>query len=264
MSQLDPYHPLTGRHLIVDNYHTFGDYQLAFSDMPNMSSIERANRTMAKAYWAEHWYPGLQGITPRSRLIELSKDDIHSLVEEGGVTMQLWQQLQAALDDGLHFIRSSGKSSHSRKPVYTLTDCRDELTNASVIMTFKYGCRYVMMREWVNIEAEYRVYVYQGMVRYMEEYISPDGQLIDPAHYRRLKEILTLLGWTVAQRVPYEDFTVDIGLTDDGRWIVIEVNTPLYLYAGLMLAKYAWERDRIHTTTSPIFRYKVAGEIEEI
>lgn len=191
------------------------------------SDAEAIMHYQASFYGAEHWYHEIEHYTPRSVLIELTDDDIVGLLdtENRRFSPRVHTIITEALQSGLHFIKSSKKSSHMQRSVYTVEECLQEITDyADVIMSFKYGCRYLFLREYVDIDSEYRVVVYRGVVTYIELYAGetrPDTNM------------LLQFMETVLSGLHYKDATVDVALLRDGTLTVIEVNTPPYLFAGL-------------------------------
>ena len=147
------------------------DIELLEFKVKNMTIYDKIKRTQAAQYWAEKWYYILDDMTPESYIFEITDEDIECLMK-GELSESLEINLQKGLNNGYHFIRSTAKSSHSRKKVMNLTDCLEELTNACLIMSYKYMCRHIFMRKYVNINQEYRCYVYKGKLRYIEEYYN--------------------------------------------------------------------------------------------
>lgn len=258
---MDPHNPaiITDSELVLPSWLCV-DTHMPLNTLPkynkNWDIHDRVLNYQASFYGAEYWYDELVPVTSRSRLIHLSEEDITALLgeEERYLTDQLQVELQSCLDNGLHFVKSSKKSSHSKKAVYTLTDCEEQICDyADVLMSFKKGCRYLFMREYLNnIEHEFRCIVHGGIVTYIEQYDreplsgTPD---IDP--------ILAFMNTEVLPRTHYRDATFDLARLSDGTYTVIEVNTPPYLFAGLTLLSVDRERDALygHSPADVIFRH---------
>jgi len=183
----------------------------------------------------------------------------------GELTESLKINLQKGLDEGYEFIRSSAKSSHSRKRVKTVEDCLEEITNACVIMSYKYLCRHILMRKYIEIKQEYRCYVYQKKLRYIEEYYDPENKDHNIEEYHIIKKNIEEYIGQITEKLRdiYDDYTVDLGIVD-GKLTVIEINTPMYLLAGTIMAKYEYITDLIHKTERPIFKFKIQNEIYTI
>src|SRR5437868_6919107 len=115
---LDPYNPLK----------SLDDIKLYDFPIKNMSIEERIKRTQAMAYWAENWYDKISNFTPKSMLIKLDDNDVNRLMNSQ-LSDKLKEELQAAMNANYHFIKSTSKSSHSRKYMTNLDECLDELTN---------------------------------------------------------------------------------------------------------------------------------------
>ena len=145
--------------------------------------------------------------------------------------------------------------------VTTLTECLEELTNACLIMSYKYMCRHIFMRKYVEIDREYRCYVYKEKLRYIEEYcVNKNDEKFD--HHDVKKNIESYVD-QVTEKLSsgnFRDYTVDLGIVD-GKLMVIEINTPLYLLAGLILSKYDYVIDEIHNAEKPKFKYQIDKEI---
>lgn len=190
-------------------------------DLPtgrNWDSDECICRFVARYFGAEKWYPKTIGYTPRSRLIEITDEEAYDLtLDDKKLSLRLITCLQEALDDNLHFIKSSWKSSQTKKKVLTVDDCLEQLDYGGVVMSFKRGCRYIFMREYINIEKEYRVVIYENRIRYIEGFNPPVEKLV--SFIKTLPDI-------------YRDMTIDIGEAD-GEFFIVEINTPPYLLAGL-------------------------------
>jgi hypothetical protein len=191
---------------------------------------------MASFYGAEYWYPELyaQGLTPESRLIPLSEDDVQHILVHGTFSSDVETAIQAGLDAGFHFIKSSKKSSNMCRAVYNMGEATAEICDyADVLITFKYGCRYLFMRRYVDIDTEYRVVVHHGQVRYVELHTlrTDTTPIADVEH--RIQQCIA----GVISAMHYRDATVDIALLRDGSWTCIEINTPIYMFAGLTFNK---------------------------
>ena len=216
---LDPYNPVKD----------VRDINLDVFENKNMSIEEQIKRTQAKQYWAEKWYPQITNYTPESLLIPITDYDIAKLYQMGGeelpldskyLSNKLQEQLQKAIDSEFCFLKSSSCSSHSRNKVTSLNDCVEELTNPRIIMSFKYGCRYIFMRKYItNMIIEYRCYTYQNKLRYIEEYSNE-------THYKynfgELKELICDYINQVSKSLSYCDMTINIALLDNGNFTVIK------------------------------------------
>jgi hypothetical protein len=174
---------------------------------------------------------------------------------DGQLSDYLKEKLQYGMDLGYNFVRSSAKSSHSRKAVETLDDCLDELTNASIITQLKRGDLHIIMRKYINLRSEYRCYIHKGKLTYMEEYLdkTPALNKSETAYKVQKEQLIEYITQEVMPKLhdKYESYTVDIGeefFQNSITLIVIEINTPIGCLAGLSLCNYRFKQDEIENT----------------
>jgi hypothetical protein len=213
------------------------------SEMKDLYSIK---------YGAEFWLNILTAYTIPSKLLAISDNEAHDIVYDE----KLSDRIIKNIDFNYEFVKSSKKSSHKKLKCKGINDYLEELTDANVKMTFKKGCRYILFRKWINIKSEFRLYIHNGIFIYMENYTNYQNPLIRfevLKFFNKFEKLLT-----------YRSYVVDIALLDDDSFVVIEINTPMYLYGGLQLGNYAWESDYIHNLKFPIYRYKNDGELIEL
>lgn len=80
----------------------------------------------------------------------------------------------------------------------------------------------IIIREWVYaIKSEFRCYVHDNNFRAITNF-NLDHQYLDEIKNNVNK---------IRHYCDYSDFTVDFGLTEDNKIILIEINTPVYLCA---------------------------------
>ena len=233
----------------------------------NYVIVQEQLKKQAEQYGAEVWYKPLEDITPKSVLIELEEKEIQELINNHTLSKEKEDLLTNYLKEGYGFIKSSKKSSHSFKKCTTYEDCLEELTHPQIIMSFKKGCKYIFMRQFMeNICSEFRVYIYQNKIKYMEEYLKQEK--IEQNMEEVKNSIIEFVEKKVIPRLSstYQDFVVDLFYLKNKNFLVIEVNTPLYLHCGTHLIDYDWEKHSIHASGEKIiFRYKnEKEEIEEI
>jgi hypothetical protein len=189
-------------------------------------------------YGAEYWYKDLEGFTPRSKLILLSQEDIELItnIDNKTFTTSTCNKIQLALDNELHFIKSSKKSSHTQHPVYTLQECINEIGNYSdVLISLENGCRWLFMRKYIkNISEEYRVIIYNGKITYMEQYlVNYIGMYMNTINAKQMKTELINFVNKILPILHYKDATLDIARTKEKFFIIIKVNIPQYLISDL-------------------------------
>ena len=154
------------------------------------------------------------------------------------------------------FMKTTHKSAHAFKPIKSFEDFEDQILNASVIMSFRrYHCKYLLFRQWTEMNLECRVYVYQKQVKYIEVYRDEKNEF-KPEMFQ---DIFRFVQDQVVPKLSiYESFTADVfykNSNHDSQWGVVEINSPFWLKCGTYLIKYDWEKHRIHETTAPICRY---------
>lgn len=246
----DPYNPIVihDDNITLPSWLTTKTYHRSdFPHKPNWSFEDHVIHLHASFYDAQVWYPWLQPYTAESRFITLTDDEIKQLIYDQSLPDDKKKMVIANIKDGFQFVKSSKKSSHFKKRVKTYDHFIEEITHPQVVMSFKNGCNAVMMRRYIDgIQDEYRVYVYQGIIRYVEKYI-------DKTHHDRSSDIIACVK-DVMTAVPYQDFVLDIATLANGNLTCIEINTPVYLFAGLQNVDYYFEREKLHTTTEPIIR----------
>ena len=217
-------------------------------------------------YGAQHWYPLLKDVTPTSYLFELSEEHIEKFSD--GIVPDDFYFVRFVLyliSQGYEFVKTTHKSAHAFKPVRNWQDFEEQLLNASVIMSFRnYRCPFLMFRQWTEMKLECRVYVFEKQVRYAEVY-RDENKEFEPTMFS------AMISFVTEQVIPrlsplYDSFTADVYFADDIAWQVIEINSPCWLKAGLYNIRYEWEKDRIHSTSTPICRYtdKESGEVIEV
>jgi len=265
---MDGYNPILihGDHVTFPQWLT--DQIVLKSQLPKIKNKTEEDQIInmhASFYDATVWYPWITNWTPKSILIKLSDEEINNLIYEQTLTNERKLQICQYLRDGYNFVKSSKKSSHQSTKVTTIDQFIEEMTHPNVVMSLKNGCRHVFLRQFINkIHSEYRIYVYQNQIRYIEEYLKKYGSLSSLTAVPRKKQILDYVE-KVMKNIKYHDYILDICLLHDDSYLIIEINTPMYLFGGLHLGVYYYESDFIHTTPEPIFRYRnIDGEIEEI
>lgn len=258
----DPHNPIlvTSREVIFPEW--LSKEPISLSDLHlthNKTRFDWIIEKHASYYDADKWYPMISEYTPKSIFMDISNIDAEDIIEHWKFNRQL--EVEKILTE-YHFVRSSARSSHTGRKVTTFNEFMDEITHPNVIMSFKRGCRKIMFREYIDdILAEYRIYVWNGSIRYIEEYTRKQIISTDPII---LKQSITNYALEVGKRISYLDYIIDIGYSQNNGFFVIEMNTPFYLLGGLHLGNYHYESDRIHYTSKIIFRYRDSnGEVEE-
>ena len=219
----------------------------------NWNFTDHVVKLHASLYDAIIWYPWIEKFTMKSIFIPLTEEDVDLLIFNQELPDDKELQVKEYIKQGYRFIKSSKKSSHTRKKVTTYEIALDELCHPEVIISFKNGCRHIFMRQYVDgLMNEFRIYIYKKKIRYIECYIKKT--YIDDSTVKALIEYVI----KVDEEVKYEDYILDIAETTIENFICIEINTPAYLFGGLHYADYYFERDKIHETEVPIIR-NVAG-----
>lgn len=194
---------------------------------------------------------GILGL--KTLLISLTDFEIIDLINEQKLPKDIEKEVRCNIRQ-YQFVKSSKKSSHNRKRVKSYERFIEEITHPDVIMSFKKGAKHIFMREYISeIFEEYRVYIYGKRIRYIERYVKFKNG-IDPIDPIDVKNNLLKYMQKVLPLIPYHDYVLDIAVTATG-FIVIEMNTPLYLFAGVSHSNYYFEKDKIHTAEEPIFRF---------
>jgi hypothetical protein len=215
----------------------------------NMSLEDEIILKHASYYDAIIWYNHVIEYSPDSVFLELTDEEANLIIKEWRFDRK--EEIVRLLET-YNFIKTSTKSSHSGKKILTFDDFMEELTHPNLIMSFKKGCRHLFFRKYIEtILAEYRIYFYGNKIKYIEEYVSKDNLLLT-------KEIIEFVK-KVNESVPYEDYLLDVCRTPDG-YLVIEINTPLYLFGGIHLIKYEYYLSKIHYGNA-IFACKRNGEV---
>lgn len=219
-----------------------------------------------QSYGAQHWYPLIKNITPKSYFLELSDEDIVTL-SKGDIPLNFYFKpfIEFLISNGYTFVKTTHKSAHAFKPIQSFEDFKDQITNANVIMSFRnYKCKFLMFRQWKEMSLECRCYIYNQKLRYIEVYRDLHKNF-NPSMFQDIENFIN------KQVIPcllnkYDSFTVDVFyLPENNEWNIVEINSPLWLKCGTYLIKYQWEKHRIHQATTPIFRYKnEENEIIEI
>jgi len=248
---MDPYNPL------------YAEYtQGKFVD------VEQTKNEQNQAYGAQNWYPALEGITAASYLLELAPEDIQSFSNgecpQGFHFRRFVEYL--ILEGGYNFCKSSHKSAHAFKPIFDWTEFQEQMLNASVVMSFRrYGCKYLLFRQWQEMNLECRVYVYGRKIRYAEVYRDEKREFSSAMFPDMIAFVQNEVMPRLATR--YESFTADVVYNaNSSGWQVVEINSPCWLKCGTYNIDYAWNADRIHATEQPICRYKDldTGEVAEL
>ena len=150
-------------------------------------------------------------------------------------------------------------------------------------MSFKCGCRYLFMREYIdNIIEEYRVIIYEGKITYIEQYlVNYDERYMDVQKAKAMKQnLIEYVNSNILPKLHYKDATLDIARIDIDKeqlntiaiakkqFLIIEVNTPPYLFAGLGLCDIATEPTLVYTHKANNyipFRYmSIYNSIDEV
>ena len=246
----DPYNPVR----VKDNIITFPSWLTEkvyhrdeFPQKPNWSVEDHVIHLHASFYDAQIWYPWLEQSTIESRFIVLTDDEVEQLIYNQTLPDDKKDLVLANIKAEFRFVKSSKKSSHFRKKVKTYEQFIEEITHPQVAMSFKNGCKAIFMRRYVdNIQDEYRIYVYQGIIRYVEKYVAKTS-------CDQSQEIIEYVR-KVIPFIKYQDYVLDVATLSNGSFTCIEINTPIYLFAGLQNVDYYFEKDKIHSTEEPIIR----------
>ena len=252
MSQLDQFNPL---------------WKLQQENKLDTSLLENAQNVQ---YGSDRWYPLLQDWTPKSQFIQLESEVRESIANGaiGGNLDLLQLQVESLIQRGYKFFKTPFASAHAFRPMESWQDFVDQITNPRIIMSFR---RYpslnsLMFRKWTEMNLECRCYVYKSKLHYMEVY-RDEKQEFQPSMFGQMYHFLS------NQVIPklkslYSDFTIDLYYQPNsysGIWRIVEINSPVYLKAGLYLINYEWEKHRIHMLQNfPICRYRDQGEIQEL
>lgn len=264
----DPYNPIQ----ILDNLIIFPkwltDKIYNKSDFPtilNETVEDQIIKLHASFYNAIIWYPWVKEWSPDSIFMELTDEEVQKIINDQEFPLDKKELVIKYLDSGYNFVKSAMKSSHKFKKVISFDDFIEEITHPNVIMSFKNGCRHLFFRKWIGgIQFEYRIYVYQNKLRYIEEYLNFNEILNKESAEVRKSEIINFIE-KVMPNIQYQDYVIDICLDKSGTFLIIEINTPFYLFGGLHLCKYYYYRDKIHNYEKPVFRYiDIDNNIQEI
>lgn len=124
-------------------------------------------------------------------------------------------------------------------------------------MSFKHNCQYIFIREFVNLSNEYRCIVIGSELVYIERYIGE--YKINMEEFYKVKTLSLI----VRDVLKYDDVIFDIGILDNGEAILIEVNTPPYLFGGIHLMDEEEYDSCIYNSTSLILRWQEFNMIRE-
>ena len=167
----------------------------------------------------DRFYPLLEGITPKSVIIN-SVTDIQLVIDQLDFPVFVKGVVKSNKDEGWNAVvahnideltglaeRILSHQSRSRGKVIVR-----ELVRLNVITTDPNG---------FPIGREYRVFVYRGKVLaygfYWDDY--NDSKALSSSEKHQIEGLLK----TVAKRVKTPFISVDVGQTDNGDWIVIEI-----------------------------------------
>jgi hypothetical protein len=240
-------------------------YNPLYSDWKDgkIKDTEAALNEQNQIYGAHHWYPLLTEVTPKSYLFQLAENNIKELSEGVMPTnAEFVNAVENLISSGYRFMKTTHKSAHAFKPITNMAEFEDQILNPQVIMSFRrYHCQFLMFRTWAEMNLECRVYVYEKQVKYVELYRDEKNEFKSDM----FPDIIKFVSEQVIPKLEskYDAFTADVYLDDKGQFQVVEINSPL---CGTYLVKYDWEKERIHTTTTPICRYKEveSGDVIEL
>jgi hypothetical protein len=212
----------------------------------NMTVEDVIIRKHASYYDATIWYPWVERWSPKSVFMDLG--DVIATTT-GTFPEHMKPAVVKLINDGYNFVKTTTKSSHNLTRVTSYEDFLDEVTHPNLVMSFKKGCRTLFFREYIDdIKAEYRIYFHGGVIKYVEEYKRVSG--FTTLSY----EAVATFANTVNANVRYKDYVLDICWCPTG-FLVIEINTPFYLFGGLHLCGYQFYLDKIHNH-EPVFVYR--------
>ena len=256
----DPFNPIIINNDIIKFPSWLSNIIIKKKDLPKIKNTTENDQIISihsSFYDATIWYPWIIKWTPKSIFMELNEKEINDLIYEHNLSKERQKEVEYYLNQGYNFIKSSKKSSHLSTKVLTYENFIEEITHPNIIISFKKGCKHIFFREFIeNIGEEYRIYIFRNEIRYIEEYIKKDKSLdVYQAIIRKINIIDYVI--QVMKDVKYQDYILDIGLTSsENSFLVIEINTPLYLFGGLHLSNYLNNSEKIHKAIYPIFRYK--------
>lgn len=232
------------------------EYNPLFSET-DPHDVESILRQQNLVYGANTWYNIIKDYTPESELLKLSDNEIKTF-SKGEIPdkIELFKTKIMDLITKYQFVKTTHASSHSFKPMLSYEDFCEEMTNARIIMSFRrYKCEYLFFRKWTTINCECRIYVYHNEIKYMECY-RDINKIFNPKMFKDMYSFVTdtIIPLT---KTTWSDFTIDLYLDEDtNTWKVIEINSPMWLYAGAYLIDYQWNKKRIHETNKPICHYR--------
>lgn len=222
----------------------------------NVKDVEALLQEQNIKYGAQVWYPLMHGtnMTPDSVLLALTSSEI-ALLKKGEVPDSLRERVEPLLTT-YQFMKTTHKSSHQFRPITNYDEFVEEITEPDIIMSFRrYSCGHLLFRKYVSMSLECRVYVYQSKVRYMECYRDVNNEFVPEMFLDMLKFVEQEVIPALASA--YDNFTPDIYFDKDKqKWNCIEINSPVWLKAGMYHIDYEWNRDLIHTTEKPLCRYR--------
>lgn len=260
----EPYNPIYIDDEKVRLPEWLSDLVIKRKDLPvikNTTINDQIINKHASFYDATIWYPWLVKWTPKSIFMELNDDEVNDLIYEKTVSDEKKEQIIKYLDEGYNFIKSSKKSSHQCPKILNFDDFIEEITHPDIVMSFKKGCHHIFFRKFIeNIHTEYRIYIYKSQIRYIEEYLKKNESLnLENALFRK-KDIINYVT-KVMKDIKYHDYILDICLVPENQFMVIEINTPMYLLGGIHLGTYNYDAEQIHSAENPIFRFKDKDDI---
>lgn len=245
----------------IDEYNPIFEFS---KENKHYDNLELLNLQNIK-YGMDKWYPLLIDETPNSYILELEEEDIATLAKGEIPDKKYLKDLVTLLIElGYKFMKTTHVSAHAFKPINQWNDFTEQITNARVVMSFRnYGCKYIIFRQWQEMNLECRCYIYDRKVKYIEVYRDVKEEFKSDCFV----DIFNFVSNTVITKLSdiYKDFTVDVfQIPKTNCWNVVEINSPLWLKCGTYNIKYEWEKHRIHETNHPICRYINNGEVEEI
>lgn len=214
-----------------------------YNPLYNVSSstdVEEIMNQQNIQYGAQVWYDLIKTETSESILVDLSESEMKQL-KHGEPSDELVQHLFEYCKQGYTFLKTTHKSCQQSTPISTHEELLECLTHSDIIMSLRrYNVSALFFRKWIKMDSEFRAYVYHSNLVYLANYRGE----INKNDFDKIIDYIQTKVMHLLQST-YDDYTVDIYMSGNSIGI-IEINSPLWLKAGMYNGSYEWLKDSIH------------------
>ncbi len=238
-------------------------------------TVETLYNVLCSHYYADNWYYDLSDLTFKSVLIDLSRDNIQSLISHRYDDHILIEKIDSAIKiltsntDDKVFVKLFSVSpkdefsepidltaKNSLQVLQLLT--KSKRTFDSLQYNIKTG---IMLRQYIpnlNSDNEFRLFIFGYNLRAISQYKCYDviEKYQDPKIRLCIYQMICSWWIDIEKKITYSDCVIDIVFLENDEIKLIEINSyGPGLLAGSALYNWVYDYDILHYSSKPDIRF---------